>query len=137
MALTTAARPDSGYHPGAAGFFARPRPIATHARTPAFSFGALAAQRQPCKGLMEADTAKAARSLLRAQAVVPLGVEPVQTGQSLDGRSASLGQRLFTRPVFSATTLTIWTRQIAGLVSSGLPLERALTCLSQEADDER
>src|SRR6218665_3316272 len=65
------------------------------------------------------------------------GAEPVQTGQSLDGRSASLGQRLFTRPVFSATTLTIWTRQIAGLVSSGLPLERALTCLSQEADDER
>src|SRR6218665_218855 len=35
------------------------------------------------------------------------------------------------------TTLTIWPRQIAGLVSSGLPLERALTCLSQEADDER
>lgn len=131
------ARPDSGYHPGAAGFFARPRPIATHACMPAFSFEALDAQGQTCKGLMEADTAKAARSLLRAQALVPLAVEPVQTGQSLDGRSASLGQRLFTRPVFSATTLTIWTRQIAGLVSSGLPLERALTCLSQEADDER
>ena len=85
----------------------------------------------------EADTAKAARSLLRAQALVPLAVEMVQTGQSLDGRSASLGQRLFTRPVFSATGLAIWTRQIAGLVSSGLPLERALTALSEEADDER
>jgi general secretion pathway protein F len=33
--------------------------------------------------------------------------------------------------------LAIWTRQIAGLVSSGLPLERALTALSEEADDER
>ena len=99
---------------------------------PAFSFEALDAQGQTRKGLLEADTAKAARSLLRAQALVPLAVEMVQTGQSLDGRSASLGQRLFTRPVFSATGLAIWTRQIAGLVSSGLPLERALTALSED-----
>ena len=47
---------------------------------PAFSFEALDAQGQTRKGLMEADTAKAARSLLRAQALVPLAVEPVQTG---------------------------------------------------------
>jgi general secretion pathway protein F len=39
--------------------------------------------------------------------------------------------------VFNATGLAIWTRQIAGLVSSGLPLERALSALSEEADDER
>ena len=104
---------------------------------PAFSFEALDAQGQTRKGLMEADTAKAARSLLRAQALVPLAVEPVQTGQSLDGSSSSLGQRLFTRPVFGASALAIWTRQIAGLVSSGLPLERALTALAEEADDER
>ena len=104
---------------------------------PAFSFEALDAQGQTRKGLMEADTAKAARSLLRAQALVPLAVEPVQTGQTRDGQAAGLGQRLFTRPVFSATALAIWTRQIAGLVSSGLPLERALTALSEEADDER
>ncbi len=55
---------------------------------PAFSFEALDAQGQTRKGLLEADTAKAARSLLRAQALVPLAVEMVQTGQSLDGRSA-------------------------------------------------
>jgi general secretion pathway protein F len=30
--------------------------------------------------------------------------------------------------------LTIWTRQLAGLVSSGLPLERALSSLSDEAE---
>src|SRR3989344_2403573 len=102
---------------------------------PAFSFEALDAQGQTRKGLMEADTAKAARSLLRAQALVPLAVELVQTGQSLDGSSASLGQRLFTRPVFSATGLSIWTRQIAGLVSSGLPLARALSQHPREFSD--
>ncbi|TXH95489.1 MAG: type II secretion system protein GspF, partial [Pseudomonas sp.] len=35
----------------------------------------------------------------------------------------------------NSTTLAVWTRQLAGLVSSGLPLERALTALSDEADD--
>ena len=104
---------------------------------PAFSFEALDAQGQTRKGLMEADTAKAARGMLRAQSLVPLVVEMVQTGQSIEGAAPGLGQRLFTRPVFGATALAIWTRQIAGLVSSGLPLERALTALSEEAEDER
>jgi general secretion pathway protein F len=38
--------------------------------------------------------------------------------------------------IFSSTTLAVWTRQIAGLVSSGLPLERALTALTDEAESE-
>jgi general secretion pathway protein F len=39
--------------------------------------------------------------------------------------------------VFSSTGLAVWTRQIAGLVGSGLPLERALTSLSDEAEDPK
>ena len=31
----------------------------------------------------------------------------------------------------------MWTRQLAGLVGSGLPLERALTALADEAEDPR
>ena len=31
----------------------------------------------------------------------------------------------------------MWTRQLAGLVGAGLPLERALTALSDEAEDPR
>jgi general secretion pathway protein F len=31
----------------------------------------------------------------------------------------------------------VWTRQLAGLVGSGLPLERALTALADEAEDPR
>ena len=104
---------------------------------PAFSFEALDAQGQTRKGLLEADTAKSARGMLRAQGLVPMSVELVQTGQNTAGGSSALGQRLFTRPVFGATALAIWTRQLAGLVSSGLPLERALTALSEEADDDR
>lgn len=102
---------------------------------PAFAFEALDAQGQTRSGVLEADNAKAARSQLRAQALVPLSVAPAGEARAADG-SRSAGSWL-QRPVFSGAALTIWTRQVAGLVSSGLTLERALTALSDEADDER
>ena len=45
---------------------------------PAYSFEALDAQGQTRRGVLEADTARTARSQLRAQDLVPLKVEPVQ-----------------------------------------------------------
>ncbi|MDR2333555.1 MAG: type II secretion system inner membrane protein GspF [Burkholderiaceae bacterium] len=103
---------------------------------PAFSFEALDAEGQTRKGTIDADSPKAARSLLRAQALVPLAVEALAAHQQAGG-TTTLGQRLFTRPVFNSSQLTIWTRQLAGLIVSGLPLERALSALSEEADNDR
>ncbi|MFO1280109.1 MAG: type II secretion system inner membrane protein GspF [Burkholderiaceae bacterium] len=102
---------------------------------PAYTFEALDAQGQTRKGVMEAETVKAARSQLRTQALVPLKVEPVVTGAS-DGVGGSK-PGFFAPRVFTATKLAIWTRQIAGLITSGLPLERALTALADEAEDEK
>ena len=101
---------------------------------PAYSFEAVDPQGQPRKGVIEADTARAARSQLRAQSLVPLAVEPVK-GSPADADGVHR-RGLFGKRVFSATTLAIWTRQLAGLVSSGLPLERALTAMADEADSE-
>jgi general secretion pathway protein F len=101
---------------------------------PAYTFDALDMQGQSRKGVMEADSAKSARSLLRAQSLVPMRVEPVGAGQSPAGNGLGAGLSLFTRRVFSNTQLAIWTRQIAGLVTAGLPLERALSSLSDEAE---
>ena len=101
---------------------------------PAFTFEALDAQGQTRKGTLEADNARAARSQLRSQALVPLQVEPVAAGQNRSGAASS---NLFTRPVFNSTALAVWTRQLSGLVSSGLPIERALAALAEEADDAR
>ena len=105
---------------------------------PAYSFEALDAQGATLKGVLEADTAKAARSQLRSQSLVPLQVSPVasSSGAAANERNFGLGTRLFSRPVFNSTALAIWTRQIAGLVSSGLPLERALTALTEEAEKQ-
>ncbi len=99
---------------------------------PAYRFEALNADGKAEAGLLEADNAKAARQQLRARALVPLAVTPVGTGGGSDGMAAR-----FTRRVFSATSRAVWTRQLAGLVSSGLPLERALTALADESDNDR
>ena len=105
---------------------------------PAFSFDALDAQGQPRKGTIEADTGRAARSLLRAQALVPLAVELLGAHPGATaGQAPSWSERLLTRAVFNSTSLAVWTRQLAALVASGLPLERALAALADEAEDER
>jgi general secretion pathway protein F len=96
---------------------------------PAYTFEALDTQGQTRRGVVEADTAKAARGQLRSQALIPLQVQPVEAGSG--GTSLLRGRG---RRVFNATGLAVWTRQLAGLVSSGLQLERALTALADEAD---
>ncbi len=99
---------------------------------PAFAFEALSADGHTRKGTIEADSAKAARSLLRSQSLVPLKVEALVHSPLTDAAAWSF----FNRRVFSANALSVWTRQLAGLVSSGLPLERALSSLCTEADRE-
>ena len=98
---------------------------------PAYRFEALDAAGKASSGLVEADNARAARAQLRAQSLVPLQVTPVSA--SVEKR----GSTLFTRRVFSNTSLAVWTRQLAGLVAAGLPLERALTALADEAEDPK
>lgn len=98
---------------------------------PAYKFEALTAAGKSTTGLVEADNARAARAQLRAQALVPLEVTQVAS-------AGTRGQGLrFRQRVFSTTGLAVWTRQLAGLVGSGLPLERALTALSDEAEDAK
>ncbi len=98
---------------------------------PAYRFEALDARGKSQSGVLDADNAKAARSQLRARELVPLAVTPVAVAAETGGAVR------FTRRVFGTTGLAVWTRQLAGLVSSGLPLERALTALADEAEQPR
>ena len=100
---------------------------------PAYQYEALDAAGKTSKGLIEADNAKAARSQLRSRALVPLEVLPM----TLAANEQSTGSQRFARRAFNRTGLAIWTRQLAGLVGAGLPLERALTALGDEAEDPR
>jgi general secretion pathway protein F len=101
---------------------------------PAYAFEAVDGEGATQKGVIEADTARAARGLLRGRSLVPLEVRQVSSGETPGGGGSRV---LFSRAVFSSTTLAIWTRQLAGLVGSGLTLERALTALADEAENEQ
>ena len=98
---------------------------------PAYKYEALDANGKARSGLLEADNAKAARAQLRAQALVPLEVVPVAQAAN-DGQAGRFGRR-----VFSNSELSVWTRQMSGLVGAGLPLERALTALIDETENPR
>lgn len=98
---------------------------------PAYKYEALNAAGGALTGLIEADNPRAARAQLRAKELVPLHVTPVQHANE----AARAG--MFERRTFNATMLSVWTRQLAGLVSAGLPIERALTALADESDDQR
>jgi general secretion pathway protein F len=102
---------------------------------PAFSFEALEEDGRTAKGVIESDTARAARGVLRSRGLVPLNVQAVAYGGGHIG--PTLNPTLWRSRVFNASALAIWTRQVAGLVAAGLPLERALTALADEAEDER
>jgi general secretion pathway protein F len=105
---------------------------------PAYRFEALQPDGQTRKGVVEADSSKSARTQLRTQNLVPLSLEPL--GAADPGISDALAW--WQKPIgqsraFSSSERAVWTRQLAGLVGSGLPLERALSALADEASVER
>ncbi|MGQ0701212.1 MAG: type II secretion system inner membrane protein GspF [Panacagrimonas sp.] len=98
----------------------------------AFEFTALNATGGQERGLIEGDTARHARGLLRDRGLAPLEVREVQeksaTQRQLFGRGGGS---------ISTTELTLFTRQLATLVRSGLPLDEALTAVSQQSESKR
>ncbi|PUE12167.1 type II secretion system inner membrane protein GspF [Limnohabitans sp. T6-20] len=106
---------------------------------PAYRFEALQADGATRKGIVEADSLKSARTQLRAQSLVPLSVEVIASGATGDTNpnlpwwQRSIGNSR----AFSTSQRAIWTRQLAGLVGSGLPIERALSALAEESEHDK
>src|SRR5262249_20832038 len=79
-------------------------------------------------GELEADSARAARAALRARGLVPISVEAVHKGGKAFSRLSSRGLR--------ASDLALATRQLASLLTAGLPLDVALATLVEQADSD-
>jgi general secretion pathway protein F len=99
----------------------------------AYRFEALDAAGKTITGLVDADNPKTARAQLRVQHLVPLKVDAVVAAGETQGQNKTM----FSGRVFNPSALSIWTRQLSGLVVAGLPLERALTALADEAEDPK
>lgn len=101
---------------------------------PAYSYEAVDPQGRSQRGVLQADAARAARAQLRALGLTPLQVDLVSgAGAASGGKGVRFSLQ---RPAFNASQLTVWTRQLAGLVDAGLPLERALASLAQDLSQE-
>lgn len=97
----------------------------------AFEFVALDQSGKESKGLIEGDTAKHVRQILRDRHLLPVQVTEVAQKEARRQRTFSL------RRGISASELSIVTRQLASLSQSGLPLEEALLAVAQQNDQPR
>lgn len=97
---------------------------------PAFRYEAVDTGGVTRKGVLNADSPRAARADLRLQGLTPLNVEPIaaQVDDSGAARSRGFGERL------SQVELALFTRQLASLLEAGLPLEQAFTALLEQAE---
>src|SRR5579863_5058379 len=96
---------------------------------PAFRFEAIDAAGKAQKGVLDADSARAARGQLRTQGLTPLVVEPAATRMRGErSQRLSLGRKL------SQREQAILTRQLASLLVAGLPLDEALAVLTDQAE---
>jgi general secretion pathway protein F len=100
----------------------------------AFDYVAVDATGRERKGVIEGDTARQVRQLLREQGLLPVTVNEVEE-QERKGPRRPLQVGL--RRSLSAGDLALVTRQLATLVKSGLPLEEALLACSQQTDKPR
>ena len=94
----------------------------------AFEYVALDQSGKEAKGLIEGDTAKQVRQILRERHMLPVEVTEVAQKEARRQRSFSL------RSGMSPAELALVTRQLASLSQSGLPLEEALLAVAQQND---
>ena len=99
----------------------------------AFEYVAVDATGRERKGLIEGDTARHVRQLLREQQLLPMSVAEVSQTESKRTTSFSVSSR---RGI-SAMEMSLLTRQLATLVRSGLPLEESLLAVSQQSERPR
>lgn len=98
----------------------------------AFEYVAVDATGRERKGVLEGDTARQVRQVLRDQSLLPVTVNEVAVSES-KRRTA----QFTVRRGASAGDLALLTRQIATLVRSGLPLEEALYAVSEQTEKPR
>lgn len=97
----------------------------------AFEYTALDPAGKEFRGVLEGDTARQVRQLLRERQLLPVAVTEVAQREARRQRGFSLLRGV------SSTDLALFTRQLATLVRAGLPLEESLLAVSQQTEKPR
>jgi general secretion pathway protein F len=98
----------------------------------AFEYTAVDTTGRERKGVLEGDTARQVRQLLRDQGLMPVNVAEVVKSESARNRS-----RLSFSRNLRSKDLALLTRQLATLVRAALPLEEALLAVSEQSEEPR
>jgi general secretion pathway protein F len=97
----------------------------------AFDYQAVDSRGKIKKGVIEGDTPRQARALLREQGLMPTDVVPtLASKKSKSGQTRSRSNK----GKVSTAELALITRQLATLVESGLPLEEALVAIAEQGE---
>jgi len=107
----------------------------------AFRYQALNTEGKLIKGTLEGDTERQVRTQLRQQQLKPVSVEKVsagklsqrkeQAGSASSNRRTSTGKTFTTR--LGVKDLSLFTRQLASLVQSGMPLSESLQAVAKQS----
>lgn len=95
---------------------------------PAFRYEAVDGDGKTKKGVLNADSPRAARADLRNQGLTALTVEAIAAQTEGGSKLSAFGDKL------STVELALFTRQLASLLEAGLPLEQALSALLEQAE---
>lgn len=98
----------------------------------AFEYKALDAKGRSKKGVIEADSARQARQLLRNQDLFPTAINTTR-----DQARSGVGSRhaLFTRNL-GGLDRVLFTRQLATLIGSSMPIEEALAAVAEQSEKQ-
>lgn len=97
----------------------------------AFEYSALNLKGREEKGVLEADSVRQVRQMLRDKGLTPLGVNPTRRKEAT-GQKELFGD-LF-KPSLSVNERALVTRQLATLIAAGLPVEEALLAVSRQSE---
>ncbi len=96
----------------------------------AFDYQAVDSRGKNKKGVIEGDTPRHVRNLLREQGLMPIEVTPcLQKNKQKNKKSLFAGGKKI-----SAAELALITRQLSTLVESGLPIEESLMAVGEQCD---
>jgi general secretion pathway protein F len=95
-----------------------------------FSYAVLDTGGRQRKGTLEAENVRQARQLLRDRGMVPLDVSVV----TADNRKASSDKSATSRATLSVAEVSLFTRQLATLIQSSLPIADALAAIAQQSE---
>ncbi len=100
---------------------------------PLFSYRAVNASGETVNGEMDAADRKSLVKQLRDQGFMPLHTEARASGSGAAARKQS-GNRRLRKGRMDGATQTLFIRQLATLLGAGLPLDRALATVAQQAE---